>query len=222
MKYAEQWLAQNHHSKMFTWVGQRVLLGFFPINGSSSAHLSLTSFETIFLRLYCDSCHLSMHLKKYLSKLLNFYVAILILKMEENKQHFWHTMLYYFKKGKNTSWLVWLSGLSAGLWTKGLMVQFPSGHMPGFRARFPVRGAWEATTHWCFSPSLSVSLPLSLKMNKSLKKKKKDKNSTETHTHTHKELCSVWRRCRDWSNASKVVWEVSCWGLLAEWCSIVG
>ena len=24
-----------------------------------------------------------------------------------------------------------------------------------------------------------------------------------------KDLCSVWRRCRDWSNASKVVWEVS-------------
>ena len=21
--------------------------------------------------------------------------------MEENKQHFWHIMLYYFKKGKN-------------------------------------------------------------------------------------------------------------------------
>ena len=24
-----------------------------------------------------------------------------------------------------------------------------------------------------------------------------------------KALCSVWRRCRDWSNVSKVVWEVS-------------
>ena len=23
--------------------------------------------------------------------------------MEENKQHFWHTMLYYFKKGKNAT-----------------------------------------------------------------------------------------------------------------------
>ena len=23
--------------------------------------------------------------------------------MEENKQHFWHIMLYYFKKGKNTT-----------------------------------------------------------------------------------------------------------------------
>ena len=32
---------------------------------------------------------------------MNFCVAILILKMEEKKQYFWHLMLYYFKKGKN-------------------------------------------------------------------------------------------------------------------------
>ena len=41
-----------------------------------------------------------MHLKKDLSKLVNFCVAILILKMEEKKQHFQHIVLYYFKKGK--------------------------------------------------------------------------------------------------------------------------
>ena len=41
-----------------------------------------------------------MHEKK-LSKLANFCVDILILKMEENMQHFQHIMLYYFKKGKN-------------------------------------------------------------------------------------------------------------------------
>ena len=33
---------------------------------------------------------------------MNFCVAVLILKMEENKQHLQHIMLYYFKKGKNT------------------------------------------------------------------------------------------------------------------------
>ena len=32
---------------------------------------------------------------------MNFCVAILILKVEETTQHFWHIMLYYFKKGKN-------------------------------------------------------------------------------------------------------------------------
>ena len=31
---------------------------------------------------------------------MNFCVAILILKMEENK-HFWYIMLYYFKRGKH-------------------------------------------------------------------------------------------------------------------------
>ena len=34
---------------------------------------------------------------------MNFCVAILILKMEEKKQHFRHIMLYYFKKGKNAT-----------------------------------------------------------------------------------------------------------------------
>ena len=34
---------------------------------------------------------------------MNFYVAIIILKMEENKQDFQHIMLYYFKKGKNVT-----------------------------------------------------------------------------------------------------------------------
>ena len=34
---------------------------------------------------------------------MNFCVAILILKMEENLQHFQHIMLYYFKKGKHAT-----------------------------------------------------------------------------------------------------------------------
>ena len=34
---------------------------------------------------------------------MNFCAAILILKMEENTQHFWHIMLYYFEKGKNAN-----------------------------------------------------------------------------------------------------------------------
>ena len=40
-----------------------------------------------------------------------------------------------------------------------------SGHMPGLLARSLVGGMREATTHWCFSPSLSPSLPPSLKIN---------------------------------------------------------
>ena len=34
---------------------------------------------------------------------MNFCVAIFILKVEENKQHFYHIMLHYFKKGKNAT-----------------------------------------------------------------------------------------------------------------------
>ena len=34
---------------------------------------------------------------------MNFCAASLILEVEENMQHFWHIMLYYFKKGKNAT-----------------------------------------------------------------------------------------------------------------------
>ena len=34
---------------------------------------------------------------------MNFCIAILLLKMEDNMQHFWCIMFYYFKKGKNTT-----------------------------------------------------------------------------------------------------------------------
>ena len=76
--------------------------------------------------------------------MVNFWVAILILKMEEEKQHFWHSILYCFK----------------------------------------VKNATKPP----FPPP----------------KKKKD-------------LCSVWRRCCDWSYVSKVVCKVWCWRFLAGW-----
>ena len=41
-----------------------------------------------------------------------------------------------------------------------------SGHMSGLLARSPVRDAWEATTHWCFSPSPSLLLCLEIKEEK--------------------------------------------------------
>ena len=56
----------------------------------------------------------------------------------------------------------------------GCQFNSQSGHMPGLWARSPVGDAQEATTHWCFSPSLSPSLPLSLKINKLNLKKKKE------------------------------------------------
>ena len=50
--------------------------------------------------------------------------------------------------------------------TKGRWFNSQSRHMPGLWARSSVRGVREATTHGCFSPSLSLSLPLFLKINK--------------------------------------------------------
>ena len=54
---------------------------------------------------------------------------------------------------------------------RALWFDSQSGHMPGLQARPPVGDMWEATTHWCFFPSLSPSLPLSLKINLKIKKK---------------------------------------------------
>ena len=82
------------------------------------------------------------------------------------------------KKIKNIR-LVWLSGLSASLWTKGSLVRFPVGYMPGLLASSSVKGEQEATTYWCFSPFLSPSFPLSLKINKILRKKHLKNNIRE-------------------------------------------
>ena len=43
-----------------------------------------------------------MHLKKSI-KIGEFLCSYFDIKMEGSKPHFWHTMLYYFKKGKNAS-----------------------------------------------------------------------------------------------------------------------
>ena len=53
---------------------------------------------------------------------------------------------------------------------------FQSRHMPELRARSLAGGVQEATTHGCFSPSLSPSLPLPLKLNKQNLKKKDSNN----------------------------------------------
>ena len=49
---------------------------------------------------------------------------------------------------------------------------------------------------------------------------KKGKNTTEMQK--KKNWCSVWRKCCDWLNVSKVACVVLCWRFLAGQCSIVG
>ena len=56
---------------------------------------------------------------------------------------------------------------------RGYRFDSQSGHMPGLWVKSPMGGVRGATTHRCFSPSLSPSLPLSLKTNKQNLKKKK-------------------------------------------------
>lgn len=59
-----------------------------------------TSFEITSLDCIVYNGHIRVHLKRNLIKIGNFCVAILILKMEEEK-HFQHIVPFYFKKGKN-------------------------------------------------------------------------------------------------------------------------
>ena len=63
--------------------------------------MSLASSEIILLHCIVTAV-ISVCIKKTLN-LVNFCVGILIWEMEGNKEHFWHIMLCYFKKGKNTT-----------------------------------------------------------------------------------------------------------------------
>ena len=81
-------------AKRFVW--------FFSIR-QLSQHFVFNFIQNSFVRLYHDSCHISLHFQKNLAKLVNFCKAILILKME-GKKHFWHiVIIYYFKEGKNAT-----------------------------------------------------------------------------------------------------------------------
>ena len=64
------------------------------------------------------------------------------------------------KNNKLQPWLVWLSGLSASLWTNGSPVRFPVRAHAWVAGQVPSGSVWKATKHWCFSLSLSPSLPV--------------------------------------------------------------
>ena len=57
--------------------------------------------------------------------------------------------------------LVWLSGLSTGLQTKGSLIRFPVRAQSGLWAKSPVGSVWETTTHWFVFFPLSFFLPFS-------------------------------------------------------------
>ena len=73
----------QHFPWSICWVGQKVCL-FFPIRWLWQNLVVFNFIRNNFVRLYCDNCHTSMYFLKNLSKLVNFCIAILILKIEEN------------------------------------------------------------------------------------------------------------------------------------------
>ena len=83
------------------WAGQKVCYSFF----TSVWCLWLCSIVFNFIQNNFVLWQLSYQhaFKENLSKLVNSCAANLILKMEENMQHFRHIVLYYFKKVKKAS-----------------------------------------------------------------------------------------------------------------------
>ena len=65
---------------------------------------------------------------------------------------------------ENMPWLVWLSGLSAGLWSKGSLVPFLVRAHAWVAGQVPSEGAHDRQPHT--DVSLPFSLPSPLKMNK--------------------------------------------------------
>ena len=78
----------------------------------------------------------------------------------------------FFKDAEVMSWLVWLSGLSAGLRTKGSPVGFPFRAQAWVAGQVPSRGRARGN-HTLIFLYFSPSLSLSKNKNKILKKKKK-------------------------------------------------
>ena len=80
---------------------------------------------------------------------------------------------------------MWLSGLSAGLWTKGQPVQFPVRAHAWVAGQVPSRGQARGNHTWMFL-SLSFSLPSPVqKINKIFQKQEKKKNFMTSNHNPH-------------------------------------
>ena len=108
----------------------------------------------------------------------SYYIEGIILRLEEQiwaRHHPWfqrrdgdtvnhNTKVRHLKYFNRQPCLLWLSGLFAGLRSKGSLILFPFGAHTWVSGQVPRGGAREATTHWCFS--LSFNFPSPLKINK--------------------------------------------------------
>ena len=94
-----------------------------------------------------------------------FPAATLVLELR-GSEWVWVSLCRFFKKNcLGPGWYISVDWAQAYK-PKNCWFDSQSVHMPGLQARSPVGGAQEATTHWCFSPSLFPSPPVSLKLNK--------------------------------------------------------
>ena len=84
-----------------------VQLFFFPPRRWIQQHLVVFNFiQNNFVRLYCDRGHIRMHLQKQRKKVIKngaFQCSHFHIEDGREKQHFWHIMLYYSKKGKHAT-----------------------------------------------------------------------------------------------------------------------
>ena len=74
-----------------------------PLGGVVSQNRTVTNFTCITSISHLKGDILTRSLKEISSWLVVFCDFYDILKMAENKEHFRHIMLYYFRKGKNAS-----------------------------------------------------------------------------------------------------------------------
>ena len=120
----------------------------------------------------------------------------------------------------NQPWLVWLSGLSAGLRTKGSPVQFPVRAHAWVAGQVPSRGNMRGN-HTLMFLFLSFSLPLSLKIiHKILKKKKNGDSKTVAEfklleTFRISNLATIWQKKK--SHQIKVFTDPKGRGQQGEW-----
>ena len=78
-------------------VSQKARLFFF--HKMTLVVLVFKLIQNNFVTLYCDSCHISVHLKNQNGEFLCSHF-----NTEDGRKYtFWHIMIYYFKKGKNAT-----------------------------------------------------------------------------------------------------------------------
>ena len=134
-----------------------------PPSWSIISHLSLHPFSSVnsfwyYVNLTCACIFLIVifFIISIKVKLVQFKIQ----KIQRSKLNHWYTCnkTVNTKEKKKLPWLMWLSGLSAGLRTKGSLVQFPIRAHAWVADQAPNRGSWRGN-HALMFLFLSPSIP---------------------------------------------------------------